>query len=137
MESLLLKVKEFSLPLHRDDRGYLLKAVMKEFTGSSSFGEIYFVHSAPGIVRANHFHKIATEWFVVVQGEGLLTLIDPEFSTNRQSIKMNADLPICVLIPPGVAHSIKATGTEPMLMMALSDRPYDPEATDTYAYKFD
>ena len=125
-------IEVFDLFKHEDSRGFLLKAVKKEYTDDKPFGEIYFVSASPGTVRANHFHKVATEWFVVVRGEGILTLADAEAPSNRREVPMGGENKVCVKIPPGVAHAIKAVGDSDMLMMALADKPYDPNDTDTY-----
>lgn len=137
MDNPINLVKTFELPVFVDQRGFLLKAVMNEFVGDRQFGEIYFVESAPGIVRANHYHRLATEWFVVIKGEALLRLASTSEPTLQKEITMNASQPICVMIPPGVAHALIATGTEPMLMMALADKGYDPSDTDTYPFDFE
>ncbi|MEO1230602.1 MAG: cupin domain-containing protein [Myxococcota bacterium] len=125
-------IEVFELFKHQDERGFLLKAVKKEYTHDRPFGEIYFVSASPGTVRANHFHRVATEWFVVVRGQGVLTLADAEEPEKRRQVKMGGDDRVCVRIPPGVAHAIRAVGDEDMLMMALADKPYDPNDTDTY-----
>ena len=126
-------IEVFDLFRHDDERGFLLKAVKKEYTYDRPFGEIYFVSADPGTVRANHFHKVTTEWFVVVAGTGELTLADAENPSNRRTIPMGGENRVCVKIPPGVAHAIKAVGDQNMLMMALADKPYDPNDTDTFA----
>ena len=129
---MMSEVEVFELFQHDDSRGFLLKAVKKEYTHERPFGEIYFVSATPGTVRANHFHKIATEWFVVVRGTGVLTLADVNEPEQKREIAMGGENRVCVRIPPGVAHAIEAVGSEEMLMMALADKPYDPNDTDTY-----
>jgi len=127
------RVRVYELFQHDDERGFLLKAVKKEYTGDRPFGEIYFVSASPGTIRANHFHRVTTEWFVVVRGQGELILADPANPLeNRRHIIMGGPDRVCVQVPPGVAHAIEAIGTEEMLMMALADRPYDPSDNDTY-----
>jgi dTDP-4-dehydrorhamnose 3,5-epimerase-like enzyme len=126
------EVEVFDLFRHEDSRGFLLKAVKKDYTLERPFGEIYFVSASPGTIRANHFHRVTTEWFVVVRGEGRLVLADAERPATRRDIAMGGAHQVCVRIPPGVAHAIQAVGTEDMLMMALADKPYDPNDTDTY-----
>lgn len=131
------QVEVYDLFKHEDERGFLLKAVKKEYTGDAPFGEIYFVSASPGTVRANHFHRETTEWFVVVHGEGLLTLADADNPNDKREIPMGKENRVCVRIPRGVAHSIRAVGHDDMLMMAFADRPYDPQATDTFGLEID
>ena len=129
------EIEVFDLFRHDDARGYLLKAVKNEYTDDRPFGEIYFVSASPGTVRANHFHVVTTEWFVVVKGQGVLTLADVNDLSNRREVEMNGR--VCVKIPKNVAHAIRAVGDEDMLMMALADKPYDPNDTDTYPCEID
>jgi dTDP-4-dehydrorhamnose 3,5-epimerase len=133
-ENRLHSVEQIPLKTHADHRGYLLKAIENSFLSGYSFGEIYFVQSVPGCIRANHYHLKTTEWFVPIKGRMLLELEDVDRPGEKISITLDHAAPVCVKIPPGVAHGIKALGDTEMLMMALADKGYDPEDTDTYAH---
>jgi dTDP-4-dehydrorhamnose 3,5-epimerase-like enzyme len=135
VNSRLALVEQFPLKTHCDDRGYLLKAVENSFARGHSFGEIYIVQSVPGCVRANHYHLQTTEWFVLIKGRGMLELVDPEYPQERISISLDHSKPVCVLIPPGVAHGILALGDAEMVMMAFADKRYDPSHNDTFPFE--
>lgn len=134
IENRLQAVEQMPLKTHADHRGYLLKAIENHFVTGHGFGEIYFVESGPGVIRANHYHKIATEWFVPIKGNGILGLVDPGFPNQKLEIKLESAQPICVKIPAGVAHGLLSTGDHGLLLMALADKGYDPNDTDTYPY---
>ncbi len=132
-KSVMDTVEVFTCFRHTDSRGYLLKAVKKEYTDDRPFGEIYIVGAPKGEIRANHYHLVATEWFVILAGEAELTLADYENTEDRRVVPMGGENRVCVKIPPGVAHAIQNVGEEDMILMALADKPYDPNDTDTYA----
>lgn len=135
IENRLHSVEQIPLKTHADHRGYLLKAIENSFLTGHAFGEIYFVQSVPGCVRANHYHLKTTEWFVPIKGLGLLELVDPERPEERITITLDYSAPVCVKIPPGVAHGIKALGETEMLMMALANNAYDPADNDTFPFE--
>lgn len=131
-------VEVFELFKHTDPRGWLLKAVKKDYTGGAPFGEIYVVGAPPGEVRANHYHKEATEWFAVLRGEAVLTLADAnDPGGERRQIQMGGERRVCVKIPPGIAHAVRCAGDDEMILLAFADRPYDPAFPDTYACVID
>ena len=126
-------VEVHELALHTDARGWLLKAVAKSYTDGAPFGEIYVVGALPGQVRANHYHREATEWFAVLRGTAQLTLADADSSdADRREISMGGEDRICVKIPPFVGHAVTVTGSEEMVLLAFTDRPYDRSSPDTY-----
>ena len=125
-------VEVHKLFLHTDEGGWLLKAVRGEYTDGAPFGEIYVVGALPGAVRGNHYHPKTTEWFVVVRGQARLLVADPANpDTDRRQIAMGGADHVCVKIPPMVAHAVENVGAGEMLLLALADRPYDPDDTDT------
>ncbi len=124
------------LPVHRDDRGGLVKVLMRQHLpeGQRTFGEIYISWAAPGAVKANHYHEETTEWFCLLQGRARLVLEHPA-TGERQEILLDATEPTVVTVPPGVAHAVENVGTEPAHLLAYADRPYDPQQPDTIPYR--
>ncbi|HDH53313.1 MAG TPA: cupin domain-containing protein [Nitrospirae bacterium] len=126
-----VEIKE--LDYFEDERGWLLKLLKQEYMGGSKLGEIYLTTTKPGVARANHYHKIATEWFCVIKGNAKLVLQDIE-TGERKEILMGDGNRVTVKIPAGIVHAIKNIGNETMFLVAIADQPYNPEATDTYPY---
>ena len=114
-----------------DDRGWLLKVIDgREDNLPDRTGEIYLTLAFPGLVRGNHFHRLTSEWFTIVQGAALLILGDPE-TAERAEIRLSADNPQTVYIPAGVGHAFvnAADAPEPFLLVAYADHLYDPQDT--------
>ena len=114
-----------------DPRGWLLKVVVGNEPGlGPELGEVYVVMAAPGEVRGNHHHERTAEWFTVIDGEADLLLRDVR-TRERQTIRLRADEPTTVHVPPGIAHAFRnpPEARQPMLLIAYADRRYDPADT--------
>lgn len=124
-----------SLSPYRDDRGGLLKVLMRHHLPGEArtFGEIYISWAEPGAVKANHYHERTTEWFCLLRGRARLVLEDPNTGA-RQEVSLDARRPVVVTVPPGIAHALVNEGNERADLLAYADRPYDPEDPDTVPY---
>lgn len=132
--SLLKRVRLIPRTLREDTRGWFLKVIDgKEEDLPRRTGEVYLTMAAPGQVRGNHYHQLASEWFTVVQGIAEVALVD---TTTRERAEMTlaSSSPVTLFVPPRVAHVFKnpADRMEPMLLVAYSDRLYDPSDTIRY-----
>jgi dTDP-4-dehydrorhamnose 3,5-epimerase-like enzyme len=115
-----------------DDRGWFLKAI----TGTEQdiphhTGEVYLTMGKPGQTKGGHYHPEALEWFTIIQGSALLKLEDMQ-THERMDIEMSLDKAITVFIPNQVAHSIVNNSDQDFILLAYTDKLYDP--TDTVAY---
>jgi len=122
-------IRIYDQSVHRDQRGFLVNLVERKHTGENHFGHSYIVESMPGLVRGNHYHKKAKEWFCVIKGKGRLGLKKDEQIVFLELDDKNFKL---VEIPPGITHAIKSAGDETMLMFAYTDKPFDPDDNDAY-----
>lgn len=128
--SLRERIRVFNrMPAH-DARGWLLKP----FTGQEGHEarEVYVVYSLPGQVRGQHYHRLATELFTVLEGQARLELLELH-SGARCALTLRSEEPMTVEVPPGVAHAIIAEGAGPLMLLAVATQPYDP--ADTLPYK--
>ena len=117
-----------------DSRGWFLKAITGLEKGLPEYtGEIYTVYSEKGASRGGHYHKDATEWFTLLIGKSRLELKD--MNTNElMTIDLDANNPITIVIPPYVAHRFDAIGNNSFLLLAYTDKLFDPN--DTIAIDF-
>jgi dTDP-4-dehydrorhamnose 3,5-epimerase len=84
----------------------------------------------PGTIKAIHYHSEQTDLWAPVSGMVQVFLYD----LRRQSRTFGAINTIFagrfqpweILIPPGVAHGYKALGVEPIQLVYLTDRHYNP-----------
>ena len=124
-------VRPEPITVYGDTRGALWKAMAASGPGAcSSFGELYVVHSCKGAVRGNHYHRLTTEWFLVVQGKGTLRLAIPGRPEEREYL-LDAAHQAVLKIPPGIAHRFIAEEEGTTILMAVADREYDEKSPDT------
>lgn len=114
-----------------DPRGWFLKVLKGDEEGlPNQMGEIYLAVANPGEMRGSHYHIRASEWFTVVLGSALLHLLDPA-SGKRLELALSAVTPVTVFVPAGIGHAFVnlANATQPMMVIAYADQPYDPADT--------
>jgi dTDP-4-dehydrorhamnose 3,5-epimerase len=115
------------LIIHPDDRGYFLEisrlaqAVNTQVSSALSY---------PGTIKAFHFHRHQTDVWTAVSGMLQVSLVDlrPQSATFglRNTLYIGALRPWQITIPPGVGHGYKVIGTEPAILVYLTNRFYDP-----------
>lgn len=119
-----------------DARGRFLKVLQHQDLQGLPFGEVYVSTGAAGATRANHYHRRTTEWFCAIAGRGTLFVAAMD-NDRRQSVRMDAALPVSVRVPPGIAHSLVADADSELAVIAVADVAYDPADTDTYPVDFE
>ncbi len=87
--------------------------------------------SYPGTIKAFHFHRRQTDCWVPVQGMLQVALVDlrPGSATfgARNTFYVGVHRRWQLLVPPGIGHGYKVIGTDPALLVYLTDRLYDPQ----------
>jgi len=115
-----------------DDRGWFLKAITgTEEEIPSHTGEVYLTMGKPGQTKGGHYHPEAVEWFTIIEGSAVLKLEDME-THERKDIEMSLEKAITVFIPNNVAHVVVNNIDKDFILLAYTDRLYDP--IDTIAY---
>lgn len=129
---LLPGVRARQLTRREDERGWLLKLLMREhIEGPLEFGEIYVTTATPGQVKGNHFHERATEWFYVLQGSAQMATRVMETGESALT-ELSAERPCIIEVAPGVAHAFRNNGSSPMMLFAYANDPYDYNAPDEH-----
>ena len=126
------KVQIIKRRLISDDRGWFLKAITGTEEGIPHHtGEVYLTMGKPGQAKGGHYHPEAVEWFTLIKGEAIFKLEDMETHT-RKDIEMSLDKAITVFIPNNVAHIVVNNGNEDFILLAYTDKLYDPKDTISY-----
>ena len=129
------KVRIIPRRLIADERGWFLKAITgTEENLPSHTGEVYLTMGRPGQAKGGHYHPEAVEWFTLIEGEAVLQLEDME-THERRDIELSLEKAITVFIPNGVAHTVVNNGENDFILLAYTDKLYDPK--DTIAYQID
>lgn len=126
------KVRIIPRRLIADDRGWFLKAITgKEEDIPSHTGEVYLTMGKPGQAKGGHYHPEAVEWFTIIEGCAILKLEDME-THERRDIEMPFEKAQPVFIPNGVAHIVVNNSDKNFILLAYTDKLYDPADTITY-----
>lgn len=129
------KVTIIKRRLISDERGWFLKVI----TGTENdipnhTGEIYLTMGRPGQSKGGHYHPQAVEWFTLIEGSARLKLEDIE-THERKYIEMTFEEAQTVFVPNGVAHVFENNGDKNFILLAYTDKLYDP--SDTIAYRIE
>jgi len=129
------KVQIIPRRLIADDRGWFLKAITGMEDGIPSHtGEVYLTMGKPGQGKGGHYHPEAVEWFTVIEGSAVLKLEDM-VTHERRDIEMSLEKAITVFIPNNVAHIVVNNSDKDFILLAYTDKLYDPADTIAYTIK--
>ena len=135
-----VEVKPFAV--WPDDRGYFLEiarlgqGLVSNFALGST--QVSAAVNYPGIVKAFHFHRFQTDYWVAAAGLLQVALVDLRRGSETYGAKntfyVGALRPWQLLIPPGVAHGYKVIGEQPSVLIYITNRTYDPKDEGRIAY---
>lgn len=129
------KVQIIPRRLIADDRGWFLKVITGTEEGIPSHtGEVYLTMGKPGQGKGGHYHPEAVEWFTVIEGSAVLKLEDM-VTHERCDIEMSLEKAITVFIPNNVAHIVVNNSNKDFILLAYTDKLYDPADTIAYTIK--
>jgi dTDP-4-dehydrorhamnose 3,5-epimerase len=124
------------LKLIPDERGFLYEMLRTDDPFYQQFGQCYLTAVYPGVVKGWHWHELQTDHFVCVKGMAKVVLYDRrEGSPTHGEINeffMGERNPILLVIPKGVLHGMKGTGTETAMIINLPTHPYNHADPDEF-----
>jgi dTDP-4-dehydrorhamnose 3,5-epimerase len=123
-----------AFPLWPDDRGYFLEVarmgqgMVEHFPFETT--QVSAALNYPGIIKAFHYHKFQTDYWVPTAGFLQVALVDlrPNSATfgRKNTIYVGSLRPWQILIPPGVGHGYKVIGEQPSVLVYLTNKIYNP-----------
>jgi UDP-2-acetamido-2,6-beta-L-arabino-hexul-4-ose reductase len=116
----------FRLDPRSDNRGALVECVKNRHGG-----QVFYSSTHPGITRGNHFHFDKVERFVVLSGQGRIS-IRRVFSDDVVHFDVTGDEPCFIDMPTYHAHNITNTGGGELLTLFWAHDLFDPTRPDTY-----
>ncbi len=125
------------LRVFADDRGFftelarLGKGMAEHMVPATSAQvQISATLSYPGTVKAIHYHFEQTDLWAPVEGMMQVFLYDLRRHSGSfgriNTLYLGRYRPWSILIPPGVGHGYKVVGTDPAVLVYITDRYYSP-----------
>ncbi len=129
-------------PIFPDDRGYFLEVMrsgrelVADFPAGST--QVSAALSYPGTIKAFHYHLRQRDCWTPATGMFQVALVDlregsPTFGA-RNTLYAGSLRPWQILVPAGVAHGYKVIGTDPAVLVYITDRFYDPSDEGRLAF---
>ncbi len=128
-----IQIRPYSL--WPDDRGYFLEiarlgqGLVGEFDLTTT--QVSAASNYPGIIKAFHFHRFQTDFWVPSAGLLQVALVDLRRGSKTYGAKNTLYVgnlrPWQILIPPGIAHGYKVIGDQPSVLVYITNRTYDPK----------
>ena len=119
-----------------DERGWLMEILRRDDPFFAQFGQVYLTVVYPGVVKGWHWHKKQNDHFCVVKGMAKIVLYDRREDSPPHGLINEFFLgernPSLVVIPRGVLHGMKGTGTEPAFLINTVTEPYNHAEPDEY-----
>ena len=114
-----------------DERGKVMHMLREDSPIFTSFGEIYFSCTHPGVVKAWHLHKEMTLNYAVIHGEIKFVLFDdrPDSPTRGeiQEFFISPENYMLVTVPPLIWNGFKGVGTSDSIVANCSTLPHSPD----------
>jgi dTDP-4-dehydrorhamnose 3,5-epimerase-like enzyme len=126
-----MKIKIKKLDEKKDSRGSFVEILRSEEVNFVNFGQISLTTAFPGEIKGKHYHKRKTEWYCVIKGNGLLTLID-NTTKKEKKIRMGEKNMVVVEISPNIYHFIENVDKTNMYLLLYITESYNPEDPDTF-----
>ena len=125
------------LQVYPDDRGYFTELARlgkglaaKMVPDDIRKIQMSFTLTYPGTIKAIHYHSEQTDLWAPVSGMVQVFLYDLRLHSKTfgaiNTIFAGRFQPWEILIPPGVGHGYKALGIDPIQLVYLTDRHYNP-----------
>jgi dTDP-4-dehydrorhamnose 3,5-epimerase len=135
-----VKIEPYAL--FPDDRGYFLEVarmgqgLVAGFDAATT--QVSAAMSYAGTVKAFHYHRYQTDFWVPVMGVFQVGLVDlredsPTFR-QKNTIYCGALKPLQIVIPPGVGHGYKVVSPESGMLVYVTNQIYNPADEGRIAY---
>jgi dTDP-4-dehydrorhamnose 3,5-epimerase-like enzyme len=103
---------------------------------NKQFNQIYVATILPGEFRGNHYHKKKFEWFTIFNGRIKVILEDIKTKERKEFILDSSQEYLSrIFLNSGIAHVFKNISESTVVLVAYTNKIYDPKKPDTYDYK--
>lgn len=121
------------LPDTGDRRGesYSIGSAIHAYLGAK-IEDAHLATVLPGALRGNHYHRARREVILVLYRDAWVFAWDTGEHTPRQSRSFTGTGAVMIEVTPLASHAMRNDGTQPLVLLGLSDGPYEANAPDAF-----
>lgn len=116
-----------------DHRGWGLRSkTYLENLIKDKIADIHLVSIKPGRIRANHYHKILTEWLYLFGGKYAIFWKDSQGKLRKNNVSEKDHF--LFKIYPRTKHAVKNIDKKTIFCLAFTNKKYNPKNPDKIDY---
>jgi len=116
-----------------DTRGALYNISNSDVQFLNNIQNIHFGRICPGSIRGNHYHHKSKEMLIISYSD-IWTLAWAKKDSDEISKKeFTGSGAVLIKVDKGVVHTVKNSGDKDLEIIALSNRIFSKESSDTYS----
>jgi dTDP-4-dehydrorhamnose 3,5-epimerase-like enzyme len=115
-----------------DYRGSSFPVAAKWLSEPFALQDVHVMTLLPSHTRGNHFHAIKREILLVIYSDRWSLYWDTGEGTTTQHRPFEGQGATAICVSPNASHAIRNDGNTVLFLVGLSDRDYNPEATDVF-----
>ena len=124
-----LSIERYTPKSIEDTRGLFVELFRGDVLPEQPLGQVSLLRIAAGEERGGHYHTRKNEWFALVEGACVITLVDVASGDTHTEPMSSLEV---LRVPPYVSHTIYASRDATLVIYC--DEPFYEEDADTYAY---
>jgi oxalate decarboxylase/phosphoglucose isomerase-like protein (cupin superfamily) len=112
-----------------DGRGFSFSLLSGHLNHIGSVQDVHIAEIRPGKVRGNHYHTNRGEIIAVIYHDSWSLHWDEGAGTQSRRRSFQGSGAVLVVPPKNWSHAVRNDGSQSMLIVAASDRPYSRHST--------
>ena len=116
-----------------DTRGALYNIPDSDLQFLDKIQNIHFGIIYPNSIRGNHYHHQSKEMLIITYLDAWTLAWAKKDSDEISKKKFTGSGAVLIKVNEGVGHSVKNNGDKDLEIIALSDRIFSKEGSDTYS----
>jgi len=126
-------IEIIKLENYGDTRGALYNIPDSDLQFLDKIQNIHFGIIHPNSIRGNHYHHQSKEMLIVTFLDAWTLAWAKKDSDEISKKKFTGSGAVLIKVNEGVGHSVKNNGDKDLEIIALSDRIFSKEGSDTYS----
>ena len=122
----IIKLKNYG-----DTRGALYNISDSDLQFLDKIQNIHFGKIRPNSIRGNHYHHQSKEVLIITYSDAWTLAWAKKDSDEISKKKFTGSGAVLIKVNEGVGHSVKNNGGKDLEIIALSDRIFSKESSDT------